>query len=158
MSEVTFKYPVGIDVICQQTGIKGSIAGRSELLNGCVRYDIQPRKKETESGCPEQWEIDEQNIKPIKGKYNPSFYKFQYRTGDRVKSLINGFVGIIVKRSISLNGCEEYMVEGEFSKDNKRIRVGFFVQEVKFIDSGLNKTLEKEKKYVGCSAARKEKW
>ena len=158
MSTVTFKYPVGIEVICKQTGIKGSVAARGDLVNGAIRYTIQPKKNPKSDGCPDQWEIDEQNIKPIKGKYSPSTHVFKYRTGDRVKSLVNGFEGIIVVRTISLNGCEEYLVEGQFSKDNKRVRVGFFLQEIKFVNSGLNKELEKEKSYVGCSASRKERF
>ena len=156
MTTVNFKYPNGIDVLCKQTGLKGSIASRGDLVNGCIRYSVQPKKTDKDASCPDQWYIDEQNIKPIKGKHKSSSYTFKYRTGDKVKSLINGFTGIIVERHATLNGCEEYMVEGDFSnKDNKRVRVGMFCQEIKYINSGLNEKFEPQKAYVGCVSATK---
>ncbi len=157
MTKVTFKYPAGIEVRCLQTSLKGTIAGRGEMVNGCIRYSVQPHMTDKDTGCPEQWDIDEQNIVPIEGKYDPSSYTFKYETGDKVKSKVNGFTGIIVMRTIALNGCEQYLVEGPFSKDNKRVRVEFFLQEVEYVNSGINKALEKAKSYVGCAPSRRER-
>lgn len=156
MSKVKFKYPLNALAEDNQTGFKGIIAAVGELVNGCIRYSIQPKMKPDDKGIPEQWDIDEQNVS-VQGKHKVWFHTFDFRTGDKVKSKINGYTGFIHSRTLSANGCEEYMVEGEF-KDGKRCRVGMFRQEIELLDSGLNKELEKKKAYAGCvSASRKER-
>jgi len=156
MSKVKFKYPLNIEAKDNQTGLTGIISGGGELVNGCVRYHIQPRAKPTENTIPDQWEIDEHNVS-VAGKHKAWVHKFQYRTGDRVKSKINGYTGFVHSRNISANGCEEYIVEGDF-KDGKRVRVAMVKQEIEFIDSGINKQLENKKSSSGCiSASRKDR-
>lgn len=153
MTAVTFKYPTGIKATDKASGFEGIITSRSELLNGCIKYAVQPQV--TKQGeYPDSYDIDEQDIMPAKGSYKPESHTFKYRIGDEVKSLINGYRGIIVMRILDLNKCERYVIEGKFSKEGKRVNVHALQQEIKVIGKGLNKELEPKKAYTGCPATK----
>ncbi len=47
------------------TGFKGVVTGKTEFLNGCVRYLIQPKKLKDEKMIEAEW-VDEQQLKVTK--------------------------------------------------------------------------------------------
>lgn len=62
-----FKYELGARVKDIVTGFTGVVVARSEFLNGCIRYAIQPAK--LSEGKPiESEHFDEAQLAPAPGK------------------------------------------------------------------------------------------
>lgn len=59
-----FKFNLGDEVEDLMTGFKGNIEVRSQCLNGCIQYTIQP-KTDKDKKIPDSWAIDEQQLKLI---------------------------------------------------------------------------------------------
>ena len=71
MSKVIFKFDTGLEVRCRVTGVKGIINARSEWLNGCIRYSVQPpAEKKTPTVMPDGWWIDEAQLEVISDGLN----------------------------------------------------------------------------------------
>jgi hypothetical protein len=63
---IKFKFENGIKVQDKISGITGIIEGAAMWINGCKKYSIQPRVKDTEDNkIPDSWWIDEQNLEKI---------------------------------------------------------------------------------------------
>lgn len=60
-----FKFDLGEEVKDLVTGFKGIIEARTQCLNGCIQYIVQPRV-DKEKKIPEACQIDEQQLKLIK--------------------------------------------------------------------------------------------
>ncbi len=60
-----FKFELGDTVIDTFTKFKGHIEQRTENLNGCIQYHLQP-KVGKDGKIPEGCMIDEQNLKLVK--------------------------------------------------------------------------------------------
>ncbi|OGS40491.1 MAG: hypothetical protein A3K77_00670 [Euryarchaeota archaeon RBG_13_31_8] len=74
-----FKYDTGMKVEDRITGLKGIITSRSENLNMCNRYYIQPRVYK-EGKVPTGWWVDEADI----------IYKGTIIKNDGKKDMVNG--------------------------------------------------------------------
>lgn len=144
--KVTFKYPHGIDAECMVTGYKGKITSRLQLLSGSIQYGLQPKLKTGAETLATGYSIDEQNIRPIadkankKQKFKSEIVDFFFRPGDKVKSRITGFKGIVCSACEFLNKCQSYSIEGcdILDKDHKPIRHDLAMIEIEKIDAGLH--------------------
>jgi hypothetical protein len=56
-----FKYNLGIEAECRVTKIKGIVVSRSDNLNGCNRYFIQP-KAGKDMKMPNGYWLDENDV------------------------------------------------------------------------------------------------
>lgn len=148
MQYINFKFPAGIKAKCKITNIAGTIVCRSESLNGMLQYALQPPARAGAEKAPDALWVDEANIVPARGQKLASLLKsnkagFHYPMGDRVKSRINGYTGIIIKRISDLNNCERYSVAGGLDKSDfygtREHDLNFFAQELEHVDEGLNK-------------------
>jgi len=61
------------------TGIKGTAIARIQYMNGCVRYEVQPKMDKESKAVDAIW-IDEQQIVVVKAKAKP---KAKPRGGSR---------------------------------------------------------------------------
>lgn len=59
-----FKHQLGCEARDIVTGLEGVITSRTEYLNGCVRYCIQPRAVDNKPAHEVEW-VDEQQIEVI---------------------------------------------------------------------------------------------
>lgn len=117
MSKVNFKYPLNAEAEDKLTGFKGTIIARAEYINGSIMYGIQPRMKEEDGHyIPDAKSIDEASIKTPDTV--DETVKFKFKCGDKVKSIINDFEGVITKRTQWLNGCVKYRIEGKMIKSD----------------------------------------
>lgn len=64
-----FKFALGSKVKSSISGFEGIITSRSEHLNGCNRYWIQPKIVEKEMKLPDGYWFDEQELIVIKNKF-----------------------------------------------------------------------------------------
>lgn len=67
MSSVEFKYDLGLKVKCKVTGFKGVVEARSESLNGCHRYYINPGVDKTGKLQDGSW-FDHTNLEVLDKK------------------------------------------------------------------------------------------
>lgn len=65
MSKVDFKYDLGSKAKCLVTGIEGIIDSRSEWLNGCLRYSIQPHGTTADGAMKTGYWVDEKQVELI---------------------------------------------------------------------------------------------
>lgn len=140
MAKVTFLYPVRVKVTCAITGFTGIITGRIQHLNGSIQYSIQPPVKKGSSFIPDGYTIDEANIKDVEIQ-NKETVQFKFQGGDRVKSRVNGFEGIITKVVQHMNGCLAYVIEGPM-REGKEVLIKAWEQELQLVDRGLNAPAE----------------
>ncbi|MGR3179803.1 MAG: hypothetical protein ACUZ8E_17325 [Candidatus Anammoxibacter sp.] len=71
MSKVEFKYDLGIRVRDRVTGTEGIIDMRTEYLNGCIRYSVQPKAKTPNpEKMPESYWFDENQIEFVDNGLN----------------------------------------------------------------------------------------
>lgn len=159
MSKVSFEFPAGIEVKNKYTDFKGVIHARIERINGCVQYCVEPRcTSEKPNDLPTGYYIDGPDLVPTgkKKKFKPEIHDFRHETGDRLKSRVNGHIGICVIRRLDKNGCEHYMIEGKLNKDGEEVKKWSLLQELEKVDNGLNKKTEKPiaRKRTGCSSVR----
>lgn len=56
-----FKHTLGAEVESRVTGLKGILTARSENLNMCNRYYIQP-KADKDMKVPDGWWVDEDDV------------------------------------------------------------------------------------------------
>lgn len=150
------RFPFGTRVECRFSGFRGSVVAAVQMINGSVQYAVQPHKgrpkadDDGDSGyCPDAMNIDEASLMPEPETYptkeqlraleaNAPTLSFELETGDRVRSRINGFEGVVRSRIYYANGCTRYVVEGKVDKDGKRVEMGGFAQEWAKVDEGLN--------------------
>lgn len=59
-----FKFKLGQKVKDKVTGYQGIITGRTEWLNGCIRYCIQAKKKK-DGTIPETEHVDEAQVRLV---------------------------------------------------------------------------------------------
>lgn len=139
MSKVTFKLPFGIKVVDKTTGFTGTINNRLQMINGCIQYAVQPPVRKGSTFVPDGLRIDEVSLMPVDKnvEYKPEVVTFKYDTGDKVKSRVNGFEGIITHRMQFLNGCISYRVEGQM-QGKEEVCISQFEQELTKISDGLN--------------------
>lgn len=115
MSKVSFKFPFDVMAECRITGFKGTIIVRQESINGSIQYGLQPRKnKEDSDYVGDAKSIDEGYVTGTPEVSEEVDFKFD--CGDKVRNFINGFEGTITRRKQWLNGCIQYVVEGEVVK------------------------------------------
>lgn len=78
--KVRFKFNLGVRVRDLTCGFEGVITARSQLLNGCLRYDVTPKvKKDGERG--DTWSIDEQQLELVDDGING---KVKAKTGNEM--------------------------------------------------------------------------
>lgn len=66
MPTVNFEYELGLEVEDIISGVKGIINARSQWINGCIRYSLQPKASKTDpSKMPEGYWLDEEQIKVL---------------------------------------------------------------------------------------------
>lgn len=155
MHRVEFTFPTGIQVQCKVSGIKGTLTSRIQRINGCIQYCVDPKMKEDAALAPDGAYVDGIQLEVLgeQKEFPKEHFDFQFAPGDRVKSRINGFKGIVQVARLDMNGCEHYHVEAEeMSKEHKRITHWFFMQELEKIDDGLN---AKPKESVVSAAVKK---
>jgi len=156
MSIVKFRYQGGLAVECVYSGLRGKITSVTQRLNGCIQYGVQPRSTDGDK-IPDGWNVDEQSLFPLLASEAKSFtHDFTFDNGERVEGRVNRFVGIITSRYLYANGCEGYRVEGALDKDGKEQVHNFFLQELQFVDRGLNAPDEKpiEQRHTGGPSVR----
>lgn len=78
---VTFKFALGIKARDRVTGVEGILDSRSEWLNGCLRYSLQPQAKEASPDkIPESYWLDEGQLEKVDDGLNTKPVK-KTRTG-----------------------------------------------------------------------------
>ena len=105
------------------TGFEGLTLEKSEYLNGCIQFEVQPRI-DKEGKIPESSHIDEQQLEVIKmADSNLVFIPIDsdpaITLGDDVKDSLLGFEGIAMSRSTSVSGYVQYDVQPKRDKDGK---------------------------------------
>lgn len=136
MSNLTFKFPMGIAGKCSLSGFEGIIHSRVQHINGSLQYGVQPKARKGSFMIPDAYMIDETGI-TVEKTPKPETVKFLYETGDKVRNRVNGFEGIITSRIQYLNGCIAYMVEGQM-REGKEVKFKAWEQELATMDKGLN--------------------
>ncbi len=159
MSKVTFKYPCGIEVKCAVTGLRGIVTSRLYMMNGCIQYCIQPKCAGKSTTVPDALFADEQIVSPVgKKKYTPDTVDFVYAPGDKLRSRLNGLVGIVRYVIHDMNGCQRVEMQGEWSgKEGKAPFSQGIIQEYEYVSAGLNdakKETPVKKTGTGCSSRR----
>jgi hypothetical protein len=62
---MTFKYELGVRVKDLVTSFVGVITSRSEFLNGCIRYGVQPTTLNKDGAPHEAHFFDEQQLETV---------------------------------------------------------------------------------------------
>lgn len=114
-----FKYELGSIVKSMYTGFEGLIFFRHESLNGTNRYNVAPMKLKEDGEPMDGMYLDEQelelisepsdNIYNIRNRYK--MQEFEIELGSIVRSMINGYTGMVISRGEHLNGCAKYFVQ-----------------------------------------------
>lgn len=112
-----FKFPNGIEAWSNVSGFKGIITSRSENLNNCNRYCLAPKVDNT-GKLPDSYYFDENEIETDE-TFSPNEIVFKYPLGVEAESNITGMKGIIIARSLHLNGCFQYFIRPRVDKDGK---------------------------------------
>ncbi len=82
MTKCVFEFELGDEVADTVTGIKGIVNARSEWLNGCHRYSIQPRAdKKTPHIMPDSFWFDVQTLRKTGEGINKTAPVKKTRTG-----------------------------------------------------------------------------
>jgi len=74
-----FKFELGEKVRDKVSGFKGTIIQRTEFLNGCIQYGVQPQGLDKDGKIRDAMGIDEQSIELIEKKKSP--FEFKKRNG-----------------------------------------------------------------------------
>lgn len=81
-STVKFKFDLGITARDRVTGIEGTLDARSEWLNGCLRYSLQPKAKEANPDkSPDSYWFDEGQLEKVDDGLNATNPVRKTRTG-----------------------------------------------------------------------------
>lgn len=110
---------LGVQVRDDVTGFTGIAVNSLELLTGTKQYGIQPTIAEgAPNVMPEPESMDWQRLtvigEGISARYEPIVEPEDlWKLGDDLKSVVNGFKGIAVGKSLSLNGCIRFTLESK---------------------------------------------
>ena len=64
--------------------------------------------------------------------------KHRFDLGQRVRSIVTGFAGIVISRCEYLTGCVQYGVKPPVDKDSNDVAVLYHDEgELEFVDSGI---------------------
>jgi len=141
MTVVQFKIPIGIMVQDKYSGLKGYATAMAQRINGSIQVAVQPPSKEDSSYKPDATFMDEDSLVLPEGSTDvltPWEHEFEFETGDRCEHRINGFVGIVTCRTVYVNKCTIYTIEGKLNKEGKEQTYTAWGAELKFVDKGLN--------------------
>lgn len=125
-----FKYELGKKAKDKISGYSGIIVSRCDYLTGCDRYVL--KSTELKDGIPiKQVSFDEVEIKVSKTKTGLEIIPpgFKFNNGDKVKSLIHGYTGIIRGRSNNMDGVNSYATQSEKLKENNPADWEWFSEE-----------------------------
>lgn len=105
------------------TGFEGLALEKSEYLNGCVQFEVQP-KIDKEGKIPEPSHIDEQQLEVIEIAdtnlvFIPRDSDPAIALGEEVKDTLLGFKGVAISRSTSISGYVQYDVQPKKDKEGK---------------------------------------
>jgi len=111
------------------TGVEGVAICRAQYLHGCIRLEVQPSKKKDDT-IPESVMIDEVQIKIINKKQLIKVKKSKQlvKLGQKVYDPVSDLQGIVVARSVYMNGCSRVYLA--FKKDhNGKYQDGRWIDE-----------------------------
>lgn len=108
------KQPIklGSTVECVVSGIKGIAVSVTEVLNGNLRYVVQPRSDDP-TKHPEAWEVDQQSLMVVDEGHSGLATKapsFDIQVGDEVNDMPSGFAGTAISKTTHMNGCVYFSV------------------------------------------------
>jgi hypothetical protein len=87
------------------TGFKGVVIARTEWLNGCRRYKLQPKELKKDGTPKDSSTFDEQQIALSKSGNTPATYRTSsISLGDTARDTITGFEGVVTGRHDWLSG------------------------------------------------------
>lgn len=157
------KIHLGDEVECGLTGFRGIASGYIDLLHGQRRITVQPRVKEGVTEIPSAYIIDESSLAVIKTKQahvEPPGDDFGIQLGDEVEDKVTSLRGIVLEKSVSINGCIRVAVQptmlgttGELPK-----MVQFDVARVVQVSQAKADPAPPEQRKVGGPMERAETW
>lgn len=118
--EIEFKYKNGDYVKDLVTGLSGVIDQQTIMYTGTIQYSVQPKAKEGEVVRPESWWFDEDQLEFIREEIpNKGSYKvdFKWIGGEKIKNLLTGQDGTVIRSILYLNGCIHYAAQPEMRGD-----------------------------------------
>jgi len=105
------------------TNFEGLTLGKSEYLNGCVQFEVQPRIDKEGKMSESEW-IDEQQLEVIEESdldkvFEPRDSKPAITLGEEVRDTLLGFEGVVISKSTSIAGYVQYDVQPKRDKEEK---------------------------------------
>ncbi len=122
MAKTTTK-PVrlGNVVVDPVSGVSGTAIALVEMLNGSVRYSVQPKTgKHDKQSVPDAYDIDVHLLDHVGDgmtwRVTPA-PEVPIKLGDRVRDKVTGLVGIATTKTTFLNGCVYFIVSAAVTAD-----------------------------------------
>lgn len=112
------------------TGFEGTVVGRTEWLNGCYRFTLQPPIDKDGKHCSAET-IDEPQLEVV-GEGIPheeTPRKHVIQLGQKVRDKITGFEGVAMARTSWLSKLDRIMIQPSVDKEGKH-RDGHVFDEV----------------------------
>lgn len=108
------------------TGFEGVVVCRTEWLNNCTRWTLQPQEAKGGKATPSH-SFDEPDVEFVKKSKisvlevsRPSEDK-QVNLGDEVKDNLSGLSGVVVAQAFWINGCSKLAVQPKELKDGEPV-------------------------------------
>ena len=142
---------LGSTCVDKATGYTGVAVSKVELLNGNVQYAIVPKANPDSGDYPAGINLDGDQLsvvdEGISADAKPAA-KTDLQVGEKVKDLITGMSGIIIRKTTFFNGCVYFTVS---VKDTKKDPAELFhsVERLERVSSGILPKLTKAKKPTG---------
>lgn len=76
----------------------------------------------------------------------------EFELGSTLEDMVTGRRGICIGRLEYLNGCVQYGIKSKVGKDGKSTSEWVDSQQIKFIDKGISKTIQRMASTGGYSA------
>lgn len=121
--DVNIMIGLGDKVRDKITGFEGLALEKSEYLNGCVQFEVQP-KIDKEGKIPDSCHIDEQQLEVIEETnpskvFDPRESNPPITLGEEVRDTLLGFEGVAISKSTSITGYVQIDVQPKRDKEEK---------------------------------------
>ena len=127
------------------SGLEGIADVRVTLINGNVRYSIQPLSSDGKK-LEDSWEIDEHRLEVVHGGLSADVIKIppniSIDLGFSVKDLVTGLIGIVTEKHESLNGCVNFLVVSKAEKGETSFHAKLGYERLVKVNKGISEKIK----------------
>lgn len=142
------------------SGLEGTLTSRVEMFNGSVQYGMQPKAAKGASAMPEPYSIDSAQLKyKAKGISDKAGtpQRSDIQIGDEVEDIVSGHKGVVLTKTLFLNGCVYFEVIKKENEAKKIESTSMFLSSTrlkKITSSAVKPLTTKGEKPVGGPTTR----